>query len=534
MQKALKTEEPVNILIVDDHPENLLALEAILENPGYRFFRAESGAAALKASLKFEFAVILLDVMMPGMDGYEVATFLRRREATRHVPIIFLTAIAKDVGEMFRGYSVGAVDYLLKPLDPGIVRAKVAVFVDLFRKNLEIRRQAELLAEKERREREFEVAQLKLAEERRYRELAESIPHVVWRAKNDGTLTYMNKRWAELTGEDAPKSLEAAWMHFMHPEDKKRIAETWAKNFQKGEPFEIEHRILRRSDGKYRWFLCRAIPSRNDAGKVVEWFGTCTDVDTQKRAEFELLDTLRRRDEFLSIAAHELKTPLTSLKLQHEILTRTYMKDPEAAVPARSVLDRLKVVERQIERLSVLVENLLDVTRIRSERLSIEREKIDAVQIVKEVLARLTEQAKQSGTTITLEAESPVVGLFDPVRFDQVVTNLVSNAIKYGRGRPIRVGLEEKGDKAVLVVEDQGIGISDEDKERIFHRFERAVSFRDFGGLGLGLYITHQIVRLHGGTIHVESEVGKGSRFTVELPRSLPTAAKPTEERRSA
>jgi signal transduction histidine kinase len=226
---------------------------------------------------------------------------------------------------------------------------------------------------------------------------------------------------------------------------------------------------------------------------------------------------LRERDDFLSVASHELRTPLTSLLLQSQSLRAKAVRSelPELA-------KRAEVIRRNVERLSALVASLLDLTRITAGRLDLELEDVDLAELAAEVVARFEDEAARAGSELVLEGEGPVVGRWDRLRLDQVVTNLVSNAIKYGRGKPVVVRVAAAGDRAVLTVKDQGIGISGENQHRIFERFERAVSERNYGGFGLGLWIVRQIVGALGGTVRVESAEGEGATFTVELARATP------------
>lgn len=236
-------------------------------------------------------------------------------------------------------------------------------------------------------------------------------------------------------------------------------------------------------------------------------------VEEVERRQNDARRAIQVRDEFMSIASHELKTPLTALGLQVQSLERKAADMPESAQKA------VRAIVRHLQRLEHLIGNLLDVSRIASGRLTIERSEVDLAALVREVTARFEDEARRCGAAIELDAEAPVVGEWDPFRLEQVVTNLVSNALKYGGQKPIAVKVEGDGERARLVVRDHGIGIAREDEARIFGRYERAVSGRHYGGLGLGLYITHQIVSAHRGTIRVQSEPGEGSTFTVELPR---------------
>ncbi len=254
------------LLLVDDRPENLLALEAILEPLDADLVRASSGEEALRRLLHEEFAAILLDVQMPGMDGFQTAELIKQRERTKHVPILFLTAISKDAEHIFRGYSAGAVDYLMKPFDPLILRAKVAVFIELWQKTVEIRRRDALLAEQELAAAEYES-------EVRYRSLADAVPQIVWTADADGNVTYRNERWYELTG--LPRDEPAVWQDFVHPEDAPAAGAAWDEARRTRTPLDAEYRI-RMADGTYRWFLGRALPTPDG------WVGASTDIEDRK------------------------------------------------------------------------------------------------------------------------------------------------------------------------------------------------------------------------------------------------------------
>ena len=263
------------LLLVDDRPENLLALEAILEPLEAELVRASSGEEALRRLLTEEYAAILLDVQMPGLDGFQTAELIKRRERTKHVPILFLTAISKDAEHIFRGYTAGAVDYLLKPFDPLILRAKVAVFIDLWQKTVEIRRRDAILAEQERAavERESEV---------RYRSLADAVPQIVWTTDADGKTLFYNERWYEYTGLRSG-AVDGA-VEIVHPADRERMMARWAAANADGSPFEIEYRF-RRHDGSYRWHLARAVAQRDEGGAVTGWVGTAIDIEDRKLSE---------------------------------------------------------------------------------------------------------------------------------------------------------------------------------------------------------------------------------------------------------
>ena len=231
----------------------------------------------------------------------------------------------------------------------------------------------------------------------------------------------------------------------------------------------------------------------------------------------DLRAAVAARDEFLSVASHELRTPLSTLKLQTAAvsrwLARTPMPEHEPALAKN-----FAVIDRQVARLEKLMAELLDVSRLTSGRFELLRERVDLVPLVREVVDRFRSDHGQSTPELLFESDPHVVGEWDPFRLDQVASNLVANAIRYGEGKPVHVAVRGTGDAGCIVVRDEGIGIAADQKERIFERFERAVSSSNYGGLGLGLWIVKQIVDAHAGTIDVESEPGRGALFTVTLP----------------
>ncbi len=706
---GMQAENKLDILLVDDKPENLLALEAVLQSPDYRLIKASSGSEALAYLLEHDCAIILLDVQMPEMDGFETASLIKASNRTRDIPIIFLTAISTDDSFVHQGYLAGAVDYLLKPLNPEILKAKVAVFASLHRSKQQIQRQAELLRLKEREELGRRVADLELLALRReqviqqkYRELVEGIDHAVIWAAAPGLLTFsfVSPSAARILGYPLQDWLKEPnfWTKHIHPDDKERVLAKLAGIRSRGEQVRLEHRFLKPT-GEVVWLHTGVRLERENAGGRLELRGLSVDISKLKQAEealrrseerfrfladanfalsesfdyqaglaevgqlavpqfadsfiFHAIDedanvrileathadphfaviagelesrfplngdhsaglakviqtgepelrenvsdellmaeahdenhlglmrqlgvrssimvpvnarnrrigaitlnrikngaryqqadllmaqdlarriaaaidssrlhgqverAVRARDEFLSIASHELRTPLTPLKIQMQSLMRKLSPSGTSEINWEAVAKMMQSSHRQIERLSRLIDELLDVSRINIGHLKLTLEPHDLSQIVKNVVGNLSAAYAEAKGSIEIDADHPVVGQWDSFRIEQVITNLLANAMKYGGGKPIRVSVSSANNQARLVVEDQGIGIAKKDQTRIFERFERAVSSRHFGGLGLGLFITRQIVSSHGGSISVESEPGRGSKFIVELP----------------
>ncbi|MDB4994856.1 MAG: phoR4 [Myxococcaceae bacterium] len=286
------------LLMVDDQPKNLLALEALLEPLGVELVRANSGQEALKHLLTRDFAAILLDVQMPTMDGFETAALIKDRERSRHIPIIFLTAISKDEAFVFRGYTVGAVDYMAKPFDPDILRSKVQVFIDLYRKT-------ELLKIHEKALRERELAELRKVSERRYKDLAESMPQIVWMADANGRLTYGNRRWFDCVAASAKATADInalRWDDILLPEDLDRFLEQMNTAREAGTSWSGEYRFGSSTTNVYRWHLVRVVPLVQDDDQVTSWVGTSTDIDDRRHAE----DALRLLAEASTILGSSL------------------------------------------------------------------------------------------------------------------------------------------------------------------------------------------------------------------------------------
>ena len=248
-------------------------------------------------------------------------------------------------------------------------------------------------------------------------------------------------------------------------------------------------------------------------------------VQARKRLESiasELRQAVDARDEFLSVASHELKTPLTALRLQVQSLQRSVTRVPDAQFSPEQLRARFDAADRQVQRLVELIDTLLDVSRLHGGALAFDVAEIDLAALVADVIDRTRGTASANGSSLTLESPPALPARLDGSRVDQIVSNLLSNAIKYGRGKPVTVHLgidrQPSGSRAVITVSDEGIGIAAEDHARIFERFERAVSRTHYAGLGLGLWISRQIAEALGGTLTLESDLGKGARFTLSLP----------------
>jgi PAS domain S-box-containing protein len=514
-------ESTVNILLVDDHPENLIALEAILEGLGQNLVKAQSGTEALKCLLNQDFAVILLDVQMPGMDGFETATLIRQRERSRSTPIIFLTAFNTSDSFVFKGYSLRAVDYLLKPIQPEILVSKVEVFVDLYQKTLALKQQTDQLVATNRK--------LKRSEEK-FRSLSACSPIGIFLTDVAGRCTYTNPRCQAICGFAIEESLDSGWKRFVHPADQERVTHSWRKYLAGQEGFSTEYRLQPQAD-TLRWVSVRSSPMFSDGGELIGYVGTVEDVSDRKQAEetqFQLIREQiarqeaeainRMKDEFLAVLSHELRTPLNSI-LGWAKLLRMHPLDPDKTTRA------LETIERNAKLQSDLIADILDVSRIVQGKLQINCVLLSVASVLNAALDAATPLAIAKSIAIEAHIDPTVPPIMaDANRIQQVVWNLLSNAIKFTpTGGKIELRLQRVDDWAQIQVTDTGIGISPEFIPYMFDRFRQADSSmtRGHGGLGLGLAIVRHLVELHRGTIAVESPgEGKGATFKISLPLS--------------
>ncbi|MEA5623423.1 response regulator [Nostoc sp. UHCC 0251] len=522
----MQMEPKVNILLVDDKLENLLALEAILEKLGENLVRATSGEEALRCLLHQDFAVILLDVQMPGMDGFETATLIRNRGRSRHTPIIFLTAFSTSDQMLFKGYALGAVDYLLKPLDPNILTSKVIVFVELFKKTEAVKQQAAQLVAVN--------AELRQSEER-LRSLSTCSPVGIFEIDTEGGCRYTNPRYQMICGLKAAESLEKRWLESVHPEDRERAVASWSAYIHEGRDYSEEFRF-QTAHGIVRWVQVRSSPMLSGQGELLGYVGTLEDITERKQAEEVRAQVIREqtarqeaeaanrmKDEFLAVLSHELRTPLTSMLGWSKIL-RSKKLDEKATSRALEAIERNAISQMQ------LIEDILDVSRIIRGQLRLNVSAVNLLTVTEAALEAVRPLAEPKDIKLNTVLDTSVGSVYgDPARLQQIVWNLLTNAIKFTpKGGRVDVSLsvvcgeEQTTHKyAQIQVIDTGVGISSEFLPKVFERFRQADSTttRSHNGLGLGLAIVRHLVELHKGTIFAESPgTGEGATFTVRLP----------------
>ncbi len=538
----------VNILLVDDKPQQLLALETILEEPRQNIDRRVFGnRGALRKILQEEFAVILLDVNMPGMNGFETASLIRQRKATEHVPIIFVTAFG-DETQISKGYGLGAVDYILTPVVPEVLKTKVAVFVDLYRKTAQIQRQAEWLRKRAAQLHKLTAASVAINSansiERLLQTTTDTARDIVGSHQSITLFIYNDaetQRPPRTTAVASVSEKYADWRNrrlALDPIANTVVARSRSatrltmEELKKHPDWEIVKAVeippvvggivaapLTSRDGANLGVIYLTDPYdggfSNDDEAVLVQLAQMTSVAIENSLYAEERETNRIKDEFLSTLSHELRTPLNA------ILGWTQLLHGETS--ASEIEHGLDVVERNAKAQSKLIEDLLDVSRISTGKLRINPKPVKLRSVIASAVdaCRPTAEAKgiDVGMVSDIEDDS-VVG--DPDRLQQVVWNLLNNSVKFtGSGGRINVTVDRSNNLLRVRVSDTGKGINPKFLPYVFDRFRQAdsTSTRTHGGLGIGLTIVRHIVELHGGTVHADSAgEGHGSTFTVHLP----------------
>jgi PAS domain S-box-containing protein len=361
--------------------------------------------------------------------------------------------------------------------------------------------------------------------------VVENIPDAVFvKEAKQLRVTHVNRSWQELFGFTYDEIVGKSDYDLFPKAEADCFTANDRKVLAAGKCLETLEEAAHTQARGERILHTKKVPICDESGRPQYLLGIAEDITDRRQAEevrqkltleriahAESERALRLRDEFISIAAHELKTPLTALRMQIQLLTRLLPEIESTKAPA--LLSLIGGSQVHLDRFAKLVADLLDVSRFSAGTLSIERSEMDLSELVRRVAQRYEGELSRCRCSLALHLPGDVVGLWDPSRIEQVLINLLSNAVKYGAGKPIEISVEDRAETVTLAVRDHGIGIATEDQKRIFARFERAVSMKTFGGFGLGLFISNQIVKAHGGALRVESEPGKGACFIVELAR---------------
>jgi PAS domain S-box-containing protein len=538
--------DQVDILLVDDRPENLLALEAILEPLGQRLVRAQSGEDALRCLLERDFAVILLDVQMPGMNGFETAQLIKSRERTKFVPIIFLTAISKDEEYVFKGYEVGAVDYMFKPFNPEILRSKVMVFVELYLQRRRIAEQEQRLHAVERQELELRHMRELLQSEARFRDIVSSAMDAIVAFDANGKITLLNGAAERMfsapvsnaLGKDItaffPAGVSADTVSTLCDSARDTAAtspsqapHSFAARRASGDIFPLEASVscLDLPSGRIYTLIARDISERvrheeelqRQAESLAQSAEELTKLNEElNRRQIELERAMTARSRFYASMSHELRTPINAvLGYSTLLLERIYGPLNEKQV------EGIERTQKAARHLLELVNDVLDLSKIEAGKIDLRLQPVEFPMLIEELFVTVRPLADEHGSTLSIEHRpgEPIKVVSDPRRVRQILLNLLSNAIKFGKGLPITVVCDHAEDDGVSIeVIDRGEGISREDQERIFHEFVQLGKTQLQDGTGLGLPISRRLAELLRGSLTVHSVVGEGSTFRLQLP----------------
>lgn len=520
------------ILIVDDRRENILPLKKILELHRFQVDTAESGEEALRKVLSTTYSVIILDVQMPDMDGFEVASAIAGFGKARDTSIIFLSAINTEKKYITKGYTTGGVDYLTKPVDPDILVLKVKILQRLYEQQQELRAaQDSLRKEVEVRKQAQEALTVQVQE---LQAVLASLPLMAFTVSPDGQPEYVNEHWFRYADNETSFPIT-------HPND--QCCDDWQRALTSGEEFERELRLKDRQTDTYRYHLLRILPIRQ-ADHIVRWIGTYTDIHAQKQtAELlekevalrttelqhknaELERTNHELQQFTWVVSHDLKEPLRKIQLLNDTIKEKYLRENAEAV---AYIDRSI---RSSARLSGLINDLLAYAQI---SMTESFQETNLNDLLADVLLDYEDSISRKGVSVT-SAQLPTLDVI-PVRIRQVFQNLIGNALKFARpgvAPTIRIDAERIATKDAnslpdpngpfcrILVADNGIGFNEKFLDRIFVIFQRLHSRADYEGTGIGLAIAKKNVDKHHGLLTARSREGEGTTFVLVLPMKQP------------
>lgn len=520
----------INILIVDDRKENLIALEAVLSSSKYKLVSANSGEEALKWILKEDFALILLDVQMPGLDGFETAQMIRSRTKSKDIPIIFITALSQTQESVLNGYSSGGIDFIFKPFHPNILKSKVDGFVNLHIAQMELQQKNEIIksytedleeavakrtkqlsASHERLKEEIEekrkMVQIVKENEERYRQLVEKSPEAIFVMKMGKTkLSYINKTALKLFGAKCEQDiLEQDFISFVHPEDHYLVEEICAR-IHAGESLNVISQRFIRLDGEVIDVEVKMIPleyKREPSLHIV-----ARDVTELKKSR-EIINQTEKLTvvgELAAGIAHEIRNPLTSLRGFTQLLNLT---------KTDSSSEYADIMLTEIDRINTIVSELLLLAKPNKE----DFKAVNLLKILDNTVVLMNGQAVLKDVEITLHSKvgsdkaCEFYGLADKMK--QVFINIIQNSIEaMPNGGEISIHIFEEHKHYVVEFSDQGVGIPEELLEKVGKPFFTTKE----KGTGLGLMVCHNIVESHNGTLKIESEKGKGTKMSIYLP----------------
>jgi PAS domain S-box-containing protein len=529
-RETKKMSEKVNILMVDDQPAKLLSYEAILGELGENLIKATSGREALECLLRTDVAVVLMDVSMPEINGFQLAEMIREHPRFRRTAIIFISAIHMTDLDRLRGYQRGAVDYVSVPVVPELLRAKVSVFAELHRKTLELetlnreleQRVLERTLELEKKAKALEQLNGELSERNQELDaIVETAPDVIFSSQAGGSRDYFSQRIYEYTGAPADSLNGFAWMDYAHPDDLERIKAQWSQCIQSGESYESEYR-LRARDGRYRWFRARAVPVRDREGRILKWYGTCSDIHDSKLLEesmrgtsIELEKTVRERTEALRRLSSRLMTMQDEER--RRIARELHDSVGQELVAAKMVLDGILLKasgppDQGLVEASSGVDRAIQEVRTMSHLLH--PPLLDEVGLVWAVRWYLEGLAKRSGIEASLDVEPTVFSRLTPeleTAVFRIVQEALTNVFRHSEATQVWVTLTQTEDRVMVTVRDNGKGFP-----------EGIVNLRP-GSVGVGIGGMRQRLEEFGGELQLTNE-NPGAMVDVCIPLRTPAA----------
>lgn len=547
----MESSYPINILLVDDHPENLLALEAVLAEENYNLVRANSGEEALRFLLKHEFAVIVMDVQMPGMDGFETARFIKARDRSKDIPIIFITATSKEAEHFFTGYSVGAIDYMVKPFVPQTLKSKIEGFVNLYISNKTLQRQAELLEEKTRQleqaNKELLLTTLSLSKaEAQARVIRETSIDAMITFNADGMILTVNPAVTRLFGY-SEEDLRGCRITQLVPDlkslenDSADVADRDASAVRRYITGKLSEMTLPRKDGTL-------FPAELQIGEAYideDHLFACTvsDITERKKGEQELLQAKEAaesaskvKSEFLATMSHEIRTPMNGVIGMTDLLLETDLNEEQKELA--------QVIRKSGDALLAVINDILDFSKIESGKMELDEEPFELASCIEETFDLFTaSRARSLEMEYYVDPKLPPYVIGDSTRLRQVLINLVGNAVKFTDKGGVYVVVskqaEIEGDIVIeFIVKDTGIGIDESKQSQLFKPFSQLDSSmnRKYGGTGLGLAICKNLVELMGGNIRLDrssDEQGATFVFTIRVARFDWEPDKPVQEEKA-
>lgn len=507
--------QKVNVLLVDDKIENLFALEKMLAEEDRVFHKATSGKIGLKLALNNDIALILLDVQMPEMDGFEVAKLLKSNPKTKDIPILFVTAISKEVKYVVQGYDSGGIDYLFKPLDIDVTRAKVNTFIRLYKQQKEL--------------------QLKNEELENLTSLVDNSLNVTCVFnKSDFSIQEVNHTYKTLLGYELIDLIGKSFLDYLDSENKEETEKIIRGEISKKKDVVVFESKVLCLDGTTKWMLWKIVVK----GDLC--FVNGSDITIRKQTENKLSENLsylvkvnkelaeakrvaeesvQIKEEFMANMSHEIRTPMNAIIGFTNLLMKSEINEEQ--------LKFLKSIKVSGDNLLVIINDILDFSKIEAGKMNINEVEFDFQKGLQDVIDLEKNIAKEKGLELKLEIgkEVPKVVIGDSVRINQILLNLISNSLKFTHEGGVTIKVEnigKEGEKEIvsIICKDTGIGISQNKLSSIFESFTQAKGdiTRKYGGTGLGLTIVKKLVDLMGGDIEVESQEGKGSKFIVKLP----------------